>query len=502
VKPGSQKQLYGELDSFELTGIEPPLWAALLGGYLRGLGYSVVLLDEEVEQWTHVQTAAAIRDIDPRLAVISVSGTNPSASTMNMTGASEIVKHLHQVAPHIRTLLQGLHPSALPERSLQETTTDFVCQGEGFFTLPGLIDALRAGDASFTIEGLWYREDGAIRSHPSPPLFGDLDQLPMPAWDLLPMARYRAHNWHCMHDIESRQPYGILYTSLGCPFRCTFCCINAIFGKPGIRFRSPGKIAEEIDFLVQTYGIRNIKIIDELFAVNEKRVVDICDRIIELGHDLNMWAYARVNTVTPLMLRKMKQAGINWVAYGFESGSKRVLEGVKKSYRLDAVDKVVRATYDEGLYIGANYIFGLPDDDFDSMQETLDLAHEINAEWANLYVTMAYPGSKLHEEALARGWSLPDTWSGFSQYAYESLPLPTKHLTPGEVLAFRDYAFQAYYDSPRYLDKIRRLFGMRAVGHIREMTGYRLERKHTQFTTTVVGRSHDQHPVQRETSCN
>jgi len=481
VKPGSQKQLYGELNAFNLTAIEPPLWASLLSGYLRGLGYSVVLLDAEVEQWTQEETAEKIKEVTPVLAVVSVSGSNPSASTMNMTGAGNIVRHLKRITPETKTLFHGLHPSALPERTLSEGTVDFVCQGEGFYTLPKLIDALKAGETNFNIEGLWYKKDGKIRSTPCPPLFNNLDDLPMPAWDLLPMEKYRAHNWHCFDNINNREPYGVLYTSLGCPYNCSFCCINAIFGKPGIRHRSPQNVIWEIDFLVSTYGIRNIKIIDELFAFKEDHVIEICDLIIERGYDLNMWAYARVNSVTPAMLEKMKRAGINWVAYGFESGSKRVLKDVNKNYNLGIVENVVKLTYDAGLYIGANFIFGLPDDDFNSMQETLDLALEINAEWANFYPTMAYPGSKLYSEALEKGWPLPETWHGYSMYAFESLPLPTKYLTSGEVLSFRDYAFHAYFENPRYLDKIKRSFGIDTVRHIKKMTKYKLKRKHTQF---------------------
>jgi len=480
VKPGSQKKIYGELSSFNLTGIEPPLWACLLAGYFRNLGYSVELLDGEVEQITHEETAKRIHQINPFLVVISVSGTNPSASTMNMTGAANIVRHLKKIAPQIKTLFHGLHPSALSERTLVEEEADFVCQGEGFYTIAKLIDALKADADLAEVEGLWYKENGRPKFTSPAPLFKNLDELPMPAWDLLGMKNYRAHNWHCFGNIDARSPYGVIYTSLGCPFSCEFCCINAIFGKPGIRYRSPQKVVDEIDFLVKNYGIRNIKIIDEMFALNEKRVVDLCEPIIQRGYDLNMWAYARVNTVKPKMLTKMKQAGINWVGYGFESGNKRVLEAVEKRYDISNVDQVVKMTCDAGLYVAANFIFGLPDDDLDSMQDTLNMALHINAEWANFYTAMAYPGSKLYERAVKQNLPLPKTWQAYSQYAYESFPLATKYLNPGEILSFRDYAFHAYFENPRYLDKIKRLFGTETVKHIRDMTKHKLQRQYTE----------------------
>jgi len=481
VKPGSQKQLYGELSDFELTAIEPPLWGAILAGYLRDKGYSIVLYDAEVENWDYEKTAQKVQEIKPLLAAIVVSGSNPSASTMNMTGAAQIAALLHQLDPSIKTLLMGLHPSALPQLTIMEEPVDFVCQGEGFHSLGKLLDALKNNAEDFSIEGLWYRKNGQLVSSPRSPLVKNLDEIPQPAWDLLPMKKYRAHNWHCFDDIKDRQPYGILYTSLGCPFHCSFCCINALFGKNIIRYRGIDKVVQELDFLVNACGVKNIKIIDEMFAINQRRVVQLCDRIVDRKYDLNMWAYARVNTVTEKMLAKMKQAGINWLAYGFESGSRRVIEDVTKGYKMELVEKVVKMTYDLGIHICGNYIFGLPEDDYDSMNKTLKLMLDINAEWANIYCAMAYPGSGLYEMAIQKGWSLPDSWQSYSQYAYESLPLPTKYLSSGEVLSFRDYAFNAYFDNPRYLSKIKRVFGVETVEHIKKMTEHKLQRKYAHF---------------------
>ena len=478
VKPGSQKQLYGELGVFNLTGIEPPLWGALLAAYLRKQGYSVVLFDAEVENWNYEQTAEKIRELNPTLVAIVVSGTNPSASTMNMTGAGAITGHLKELAPKVKTLFTGLHPSALPRRTLVEEEVDFVCEGEGFYTLPQLLDVLKTNREDYPIEGLWYKKDGKVVFNHRAPLVRDLDELPMPAWDLLPMIKYRAHNWHCFNNINDRQPYAVIYTSLGCPFKCSFCCINALFGKPGIRYRSPNRVIEEIDYLVKDCNIKNIKILDEMFVLKESHVVRLCDLIIERGYDLNMWAYARVNTVNETMLSKMKQAGINWVAYGFESGSKKVLNGVNKRYQTDRVDAVVGMTYDAGLYVCANFIFGLPDDGHESMRQTLDLALAINAEWANFYSAMAYPGSELYQQAIKEDWPLPETWQGYSQYAYETLPLSTKYLSGADVLRFRDHAFQVYFNSPKYLDMITGKFDPETAQHIQEMASHKLVRKY------------------------
>jgi len=487
IKPADQKNVYGGLDTFHLTAYEPPLWTALLAGCIRAAGYCVKIIDAEVERLSAEMTASRIFTIKPLLTIFSVSGTNPSASTQNMLALSKIVsKCREQECEHLNILAHGIHVSALPERTLREEQIDFVCCGEGFYTIPALIEAIKTNAMSPNdlkkIPGLCFRDGETIIKTPAAPVFTDLDALPQAAWDLLPMDKYRAHNWHCFDHLDARQKYGIIWTALGCPFHCHFCCINTMFNhKPGIRYRSPENVVKEIDYLVGNYGIKNFKIADELFAMNEKRVSKICEMLIERKYDLNIWTYGRVDTVTPGMLKIMKKAGINWIAYGFESGSKKALEHVEKGYNLDAVSPVVTQTYDNGIHIVANYMFGLPEDDYDTMQETLEMAFDINAEWANFNSVMAYPGSGLYNDALKNSMRLPKTWQGYSQYAADCMPMDTKFLCAEEVVAFRDYAFQAYFKNPRYLNRIEKLFGTSAVKHIQEMATHSLQRDNKKY---------------------
>ena len=308
----------------------------------------------------------------------------------------------------------------------------------------------------------------------------------MPAWDLLPMGKYRAHNWHCFHDLDERQSYAVIYTSLGCPFTCSFCCINITFGGAGIRYRPPEQVMEEIDYLVKNYGVKHIKILDEMFALKPTHVLDLCDRLIARKYDLNFWVYGRIDTVKENMVEKMKKAGINWIAYGIEAGSKKVRDGVSKGrFDQDMIRKVIKMTHDAGIHIVANFIFGLPEDDCETMQETLDLAKELNCEYTNLYCAMAYPGSELYKDAIREGLPLPKTWAGYAQFSEETFPLPTKHLSSTEVLRFRDKAFYEYFTNPRYLHMMMEKFGPKTVEHIKEMCSIQLRRKHFDETEEV-----------------
>ena len=477
INPGDRKQVYQDLGK-DYSAVEPPYWMAAIAAYLRNNGIAVALIDANAENISPEETAALVKDFAPTLTVVLVYGSQPSASTQNMTIAGKICRQIKDKCSS-RLALAGLHPSALPERTLREESVDYVIEGEGPGTMLALIKALKQKTADLSsVPGLWYHEKNAIRSNPRAPLIKDLDAIfPLAAWDLLPMGKYKAHNWHCFHDIDKRMPYGAIYTSLGCPFSCEFCCINVPFGKPGIRFRSPELVVKEIGCLVEKYGVKNLKIIDELFVLNESHYMRIVDLLLARGYDLNIWAYARVDTVKPENLKKMKQVGINWLALGIESANPAVRDGALKQMRSNDIEGVVRMIQAAGIYVMGNYIFGLPDDTMATMQETLDLAQKLNCEFVNMYCAMAYPGSKLYDVALKEGWALPQNWHGFSQHSYEMLPLPTKHLTAKQVLQFRDDAFHEYFAGSDYLEMVERKFGKKIRDYIVTMTKIRLRRK-------------------------
>ncbi|MCK4721916.1 MAG: B12-binding domain-containing radical SAM protein, partial [Dehalococcoidia bacterium] len=162
---------------------------------------------------------------------------------------------------------------------------------------------------------------------------------------------------------------------------------------------------------------------------------------------------------------------------GFESASDRVRQGVAKKTRQDTTNKAVEMTRAAGIYIIANFIFGLPDDDLETMQETLDMAKGFNFEYVNFYTAMAYPGSRLYDDALQDGIKLPGKWHGYAQLSEETLPMASKYLSSADILRFRDNAFYEYFSNPRYLKSIREKFGQKTVEHVKEMLTHKIDRK-------------------------
>jgi radical SAM superfamily enzyme YgiQ (UPF0313 family) len=489
ICPNDREAIYQNL-SIKLAAVEPPIWAALIANYLRHQGYGVAVIDAEGELLTINDTVAKIAEYDPRLVVIVVYGQHPSASTQTMYAAGQLCDRIKENQPQYKILLVGGHVSALPERTLEEEKADFVCQGEGPYTIAAMLEINMADPGCLTkVPGLWYRDEGKpVFSGPAPLITQEklATELPGMAFDLLPMSSYRAHNWHCFGNINERQPYASLYTSLGCPFHCSFCCINAPFGKPGLRCWEPEFVIQQFDLLAQKYNVKNIKIADEMFVLNEKHFLTVCQLLKERDYGFNIWAYSRIDTVKPRHLDALKAAGINWLALGIESGSKYVRDGVAKGrFNQHDIKTTVQSIKDAGINIIGNYIFGLPDDNQETMQETLDLAMELNCETANFYCAMAYPGSALYQYAVANNWELPDSWLGYAQYSYETLPLRTNYLTAGEVLTFRDAAWHQYFSNPAYLELIKDKFGVETYNHIFEMTTHKLKRKHAATNNAI-----------------
>ena len=479
IIPGDRNQIYQDLGD-EFCAIEPPAFGALFATYLRKQGLGVAIIDGPSLNMAAKKIAkSAIDDYQAGLIVIVVYGHQPSASSQTMTSASAIARHIKDGDPHAKVLMTGTHLVALPERTMLEEPIDFVCDLEGPVTIHKTFEALKAGDESFAdVPSLWWRDDGKIiKPRSAEPLITDMDgDMPGIAWDLLPMDRYRSHNWHAFDHLDDRS-YASIHTSLGCPYKCSFCCINAPFGKSAYRMWSPKTVVDEITHLRETYGVKNIKFVDEMFVLNKRHVMEICDLLIERDLGVNIWAYARVDTVQDQFLDKLKAAGVNWLCLGIESASDNVRDGALKKFENEDIIDVVRRIQDSDIYVLGNFIFGLPDDTMERMQSTLDLALELNCEFANFYSAMAYPGSPLYAEAVKTGTELPTSWHQFSQHAYDTLPLANAHCTSADILEFRDQAWNAYFTNADYLSMVRRTFGDDIVDHIGRMVEIPLARR-------------------------
>jgi radical SAM superfamily enzyme YgiQ (UPF0313 family) len=244
-----------------------------------------------------------------------------------------------------------------------------------------------------------------------------------------------------------------------------------------MRFWSPEFMLAEFEKLANL-GVQHIRISDEMFFLNQRYFEPLLEGLVNRGLDLKMWSYTRIDTVREKYLDLFKKAGINWLALGIEAGNREVRREVSKgTFQMDDISSVVKLVQQHDIGVAANYIFGFPDDNFETMQQTLDLALELNTEMANLYPCQALPGSPLHIKAKAENWQLPDTYQGYGFLSYEATPMATKHVSAAEVVRFRDNAWQTYHENPAFLNLIETKFGNEAKQGIQELTKIKLKRR-------------------------
>lgn len=483
----------GLADKF--AAIEPPTWSLLLANSCRASGYKVAIIDATAERLSHQKVTERIKELDPRLVLFVVYGQNPNSGTINMVGNTECAQLLKESYGEYMVAFVGSHTSALPHDVLALPFVDIVLLNEGVYSLRNLLASDLKDDLK-KINGIGYKIDGELTLN-SPEMVVptermDID-LPGYAWDLLPFETrpldlYRAHFWHTEYKHESRSPFAAIYTSLGCRFKCDFCMINIInrvdngldvasSNSPNMRFWSPTFMLSEIEKLANM-GVQHLRISDEMFFLNQRYFEPLLEGLVKKDLTMKMWSYTRIDTVRERYLELFKKAGINWLAVGIEAGNREVRREVSKgTFEMDDVSSVVQLMQKYDIGVAANYIFGFPDDNLETMKQTLDLAIELNTEMANMYPCQALPGSPLHVQAKRKGLLLPDTYQGYGFLSYETSPMDTKYISASEVVKFRDNAWKTYHSNPNFLRLIESRFGESARQGIDSLAKIKLRRR-------------------------
>jgi radical SAM superfamily enzyme YgiQ (UPF0313 family) len=373
----------------------PPLGICYVASACIAAGHEVTILDYIVSQYRPEKLKAELDAFQPNVV-------GATSVTMNFPAAAEIMKTVKIHRPQAVTMMGGPHVSFDQENVLNAyPEVDVIVSGEGELTLKELLPAIHDRSVWKDIRGIAFMEEGRIIKTPPRELIQDLDALPIPTRDLLPMSKYLALGF----------PVSII-TSRGCPNKCIFCLGRKMVGMK-VRYRSAKKIVDEIEYLL-SFGLSRINIADDFFTANKKRVAEFCEEILKRDIRFAWSAFARVDSVNRETLDLMKKAGCDAVSFGIESGNPEILKTVQKNITPDQAEKAVQMCKESGMIAHASFILGLPGETRDSMEETLQFAKGLNIPFG-YHLLSPFPGTTIREdisnydlEILTDDWNLYD----------------------------------------------------------------------------------------------
>jgi radical SAM superfamily enzyme YgiQ (UPF0313 family) len=353
-------------------------------------------------------------------------------------------------------LIGGSHVTALPEETMRNKCFDFAAVGEGETTIVEFARAIERHEDLSKVKGIVYRHGDELVTTESRPLIDDLNTIPFPARDLLPPLRmYRPSPASC-----KRLPQATMMTSRGCPYRCAFCD-RSVFGNRA-RTRTARNVVDEMELLVTRYGAREIRFWDDIFNIDQQRVIDICEEVLSRKLDVPWTCLARANHMNPEVLDAMARAGCWQVDYGIESGNQAILNGIVKGQTLDQVQRVVKMTRKTGIGVRGFFMLALPGETESTMRDTIQFAKRLDLTSAVFHVTTPFPGTDLFNIARESGELRSDVsydtyMLGFS----EDIPYVPKGLTAQRIKDIERTAYWEFYLRPSFL--MKRLLEIRSL---------------------------------------
>jgi anaerobic magnesium-protoporphyrin IX monomethyl ester cyclase len=379
--------------SYGVLGISrPPLGLAYLAAILRK-SHDIKIVDFNVEPVTWSKYSYSGFDI----VGISVDTSRVTVSLK----IAELAKRQGAVV-----VTGGPHVSFLDEEALASGAVDYVVRNEGEISFPSLVEFLNKTRSIEDVVGVSYLDNGVVRRTPDAPFIEDLDSLPFPARDLLPLESYK-------EKMNGRRMTTVV-TSRGCPYNCEFCSSTRFFGVKW-RARSAANIVEEVGLLYHKYGYRAIAFVDDNFTLNPARAIEISEMITAKGWDVIWSAMSRVDTIVrhPEMIQTMAGAGFRWTFIGFESGSQDALDAYGKGAKVSDAFKAMDILRQNHVEVTGAFILGAPDETAKMMKQTIKFARQLDPRRAQFSVLTPYPGSQLYRDVegrlLTRDW---DSYNG------------------------------------------------------------------------------------------
>ncbi|MBI5241032.1 MAG: radical SAM protein [Elusimicrobia bacterium] len=409
----------------------PSLGLGYLASSLRQAGMEAAVIDAAALGLDHDAVARRVASLNPD--IVGITATTPLSGS-----AYQLAKALR---PHARWLiLGGAHPSALSRRIFEHCPElDYGFRGEAEESFPRFAKALLAGERRTDFPGL------ITKDQDSPPAsVRDPDRLPFPAWDLMPMDRYR-------HPLFPGERLATVFSSRGCPYQCIFCDKTVCGAK--YRPRGPRSVVAELEALRSRHGVTAFMFYDDLFSLDRERVIAICRLILERGLKIRWKCECRVNTVDAELLSWMKKAGCVQVAFGIETAHQKGLDWLRKGIKVGQVQDAVAHTRQAGIGVLGYFILGLPVQDYEEELETVDFAVRLGLDYAQFASLSPFPGTPLYDLAQEKGWYKEGPGVAPEEYGDTRPLLITDYWTEARLKRIMNQAYRRFYLRPGYILK-------------------------------------------------
>jgi anaerobic magnesium-protoporphyrin IX monomethyl ester cyclase len=410
----------------------PPLSLSYLASVLIQEGIEVRILDFLVTRYSPKKLRRELEEYKPQLV-------GATCVTLNYPIARRMLKVCKDFDPHIFTIIGGPHVTfALEQTLLQSPWVDAVVIGEGERTLVELAKVVGEGKDIHHVNGIAFADGDTVTKTTPKAQVEDLDRLPLPARELLPIARYHALGTPCT-----------VITSRGCPYSCIFCSGRRMFG-PKVRFRSPRLVVDEIEQLQRDFGFAKINIVDDTFTLNHHHTRAVCEEMLRRKLKMKWSVFARVDRISEDLAQLMNRAGCEWMLFGIESADEGILKTIKKGFTPDDVRRGVKIAAEAGINVFNSFILGLPGESLDTAHRSLafgdELYHKYGAKYG-FHMLAPLPGTEIYERAedygiriLSRNWSRYNA----NEPITETPTMSTEMVT--EAMSFYNKGIEAAWD--------------------------------------------------------
>jgi radical SAM superfamily enzyme YgiQ (UPF0313 family) len=416
-----------------LNTTTPPLGLAYLASVARQKGHEAKIIDSLVMNISFDNLEKEIKNYNPDIVAV----TSTTSMIYDAYKVSELSKNIDT---NIKVVLGGPHVTFTPDITfIENPNVDFIVRGEGETVFSNLLDFLDGKYNIRNVRGLSYKKDDMIVNNPPEILIKDIDSIPLPALDLLPMDRYMMDN----------RPFGTIMTSRGCPYNCSFCSSSLQFGKQW-RGHSTERVIEELKILSEKYHKKEIEFLDDTFTLNMKRALELTEKMKKENMDISWSASSRVNLFTDELARSMKNAGLHTIYFGIESGSQKTLDFIGKGINLDLSIKAVKKANDAGLHSLGSFIIGFPDETIEDVKNTINFSKKLKVTVAQFTIATPYPGTKLWEYVMEKKLLLSRDWRMFTTL---SPIIKLKNFTSKQIQTWLTKAYINFYFRPLYLIK-------------------------------------------------